>query len=63
MKQLALGAAEYLGGCTVGSDILSQHIYRSVYLSSKGPSDCALNVEQEAEWWRTESRDVCSILK
>ena len=32
-----------------GPDDLSQHIYREVYLSSKGPSDCAVDVEADRQ--------------
>lgn len=47
MKQLAPGAVEYIGGCCVGSDILSQHISCLVYLSSKGLGDCAVSEKED----------------
>lgn len=58
---MALGTVKYLNDWRVGSDNLSQHVYHVVYLSSKGPSDCAVDIEIDRQlmakklimWYRT----------
>ena len=45
MKHMALGTVKYPDDCSVDSGHVSQHIYHIVYLSSKGPSDCAIDTE------------------
>lgn len=50
MKHTVLGTVKCLHHCAVGSDYLSRYFYHIVYLNSKGPTDCAVDVEVERQW-------------
>lgn len=49
IKQLALGAVKYPDDHSVSSHYLSQHIYLVVYLSSKGSTDCTVDIEIDGQ--------------
>lgn len=49
MKHFALGTFKFLTVMICGPDNLSQNIYHEVYLSSKGPTDCAVDIEADRQ--------------